>query len=173
MRRNVLGELRRRLVAAALEWESAFGNAPSITSALSEYDAAILVGCSPEEYSSSMRGVTAVQKGFDFKRGTIRYQVKANRPSGKPGSFVTLVAKAANYDWDFLIWVLYNPKYEVQEAWMWDVVAYKEAFDSIKTLRPKHYRLGKSLVVPGGPALADLLKVPDLSCSVAEEALNG
>jgi len=161
-----LGDLRQRLVTTALDWEIAFGNAPSITSVLSEYDAAILVGCSPEDYSFSMRGATAVQKGYDFKKGAVRYQVKANRPSGKPGSFVTLVAKATNYDWDFLIWVLYNPKYEIQEAWQWDVAAYKEAFDSIKTLRPKHYRMGKRLMFSAVPP-PGFPQESDSSCSLA------
>jgi hypothetical protein len=46
-------ELRARLVTIALEWERAFGNAPSITSALSEYDAAMLLGLTQLEYSNA------------------------------------------------------------------------------------------------------------------------
>ena len=38
--------LRDKLVELALTWEQAFGNAPHITAALSEFDAAQLVGCS-------------------------------------------------------------------------------------------------------------------------------
>lgn len=140
-----MNELRQKLVEAALAWEHAFGNAPSITSALSEFDAAILVGHSAKEYSASMQGKTSLQKGFDFEFDGSRYQVKGNRPSGKPGSFVTLVPKAKNYDWDFLVWVLYNPQYEIQEAWLWEVSAYIAAFDSIKRLSPSHYRQGKRL----------------------------
>jgi hypothetical protein len=140
-----MNELRQKLVETALAWERAFGNAPSITSALSEFDAAILVGLSAEDYSASMQGKTSVQKGFDFEFNGSRYQVKGNRPSGKPGSFVTLVPKAKNYDWDFLVWVLYNPQYEIQEAWLWEVSAYIEAFDSIKRLSPSHYRQGQRL----------------------------
>lgn len=141
-----MNDLRQRLVEAALAWERTFGIAPSITSALSEYDAAMLIGCSAEEYYASMCGATAVQKGHDFIFNSSRYQVKANRPSGKAGSFVTLVAKAKNYEWDFLIWLLYDPQYQLQEAWLWEVDAYKEAFDSIKRLSPSHYRKGKRLV---------------------------
>jgi len=37
-------KLRDSLVAVTLEWERVFGVAPSITSAVSEYDAACLVG---------------------------------------------------------------------------------------------------------------------------------
>ena len=48
-------------------------------------------------------GRTAVTRGCDFILNELRYQVKANRPSGKRGSFVTLVGKASNYDWDRLI----------------------------------------------------------------------
>jgi hypothetical protein len=137
--------LRQKLIESALKWESAFGNAPSITSALSEFDAACLVGCSIDKYSASMQGMTVVQKGYDFKFNDKRYQVKGNRPSGKRGSVVTWVPKATNYDWDFLVWVLYNPQYEIQEAWLWDVAAYKKAFDSVKRLSPSHYRRGKRL----------------------------
>jgi hypothetical protein len=86
--------LRGQLVSTSLEWERRFAVAPSITSALSEYDAAILVGHSDTSFSDDCRGRTAVTRGTDFTHSGLRYQVKANRPSGKPGSFVTLVAKA-------------------------------------------------------------------------------
>jgi len=55
------------------------------------------------------------------------------------------VPKAKNYEWDFLIWVLYNPHYEIEEAWLWAVSAYIAAFDSVKRLSPSHYRQGKRL----------------------------
>jgi hypothetical protein len=48
----------------------------------------------------------AVQyRGHDFEFKGQRHQVKANRRSGKPGSVVTLVPKAKNFDWDVLIWI--------------------------------------------------------------------
>ena len=137
--------LRNFLVDIALEWQKKFGVAPQITSTLSEFDAAILIGMTENEYSEYMKDKTAVQKGSDFVFNNIRYQVKANRPSGKPGSFVTMVPKAKNYNWDKLIWILYDKNYVMQEAWEWDVVAYKSAFDSIKRLSPAHYRKGKCL----------------------------
>ncbi len=137
--------LRQHLIETVLAWEKAYGNAPSITSALSEYDAAQLVGCSMEEYSVAMQGMTSVQKGYDFIFNGARYQIKGNRPSGKPGSVVTWVLKATNYEWDYLVWILYNPQYEIQEAWLWAAHAYKSAFDSIKRLSPEHYRQGKKL----------------------------
>ena len=137
--------LRQRLVDTALDWEQAFGNAPAITSVLSEFDAAMLVGCSVEEYSACMKGRTAVQRGDDFVHKGVRYQVKGSRPSGKPGSKVTLVARALNYDWDVLVWVHYDQHYTVQEAWQWSVSAYKAAFDSITRLSPEHYRRGTRL----------------------------
>jgi hypothetical protein len=90
--------LRSRLVAIALEWERSFGVAPQITSAISEYDAARLVGHSDESLSKDCIGCTAVSRGADFTCQGVRYQVKANRPSGKPGSPVTKVAKASNYE---------------------------------------------------------------------------
>ena len=138
-------ELRDQLVQAALSWERAFGNAPQVTTVLSEYDAARLVGCSVSTYSAAMKGVSVVQKGLDFVFDDVRYQIKANRPSGKPGSKVTLVAKANNYAWDRLIWILYNRLYEIQEAWQWEAEAYREAFDSTKRLSPNHMRRGKRL----------------------------
>jgi hypothetical protein len=137
--------LRQNLVRAALEWESAFGNVPHITAAISELDAAQLVGSSLADYAESMKGSTAVQRGFDFRHGEARYQVKANRPSGKPGSRVTLVPKAKNFEWDYLIWILYNRKFEIEEAWLWEVDTYRSAFEPKKRLSPAHYREGKRL----------------------------
>lgn len=138
--------MRDRLVSMALEWEAAYCNAPAITSTLSEYDAGMLIGMSDEQYREAIKGTTAVQRGHDFIHEGVRYQVKANRPSGKPGSFVTLVSKASNYHWDQLIWVLYDRFYVIQEAWIWGVEEYREAFDDVKRLSPKHYRQGRRLV---------------------------
>lgn len=140
-----MNDIRKSLVTLALEWQEKFGVAPAITSSLSEYDAAILVGMSEEEYSEFMQSQTAVQKGYDFIFNDIRYQVKANRPSGKPGSKVTMVPKASNYNWDILVWVLYNKEYDVQEAWLWPAALYRDEFENIKRLSPAHYRNGKNL----------------------------
>ena len=137
--------LRKRLVEVALEWQEKYGVSPSITSSLSEYDAAMLVGMTESEYSEYMKPKTAVSKGTDFMFNGIRYQVKANRPSGKPGSYVTMVPKATNYEWDKLIWILYDKNYIMQEAWEWNVKDYIIAFDNVKRLSPAHYRKGKCL----------------------------
>ena len=137
--------LRDKLVEVALEWQSKFGVSPSITSTVSEYDAAMLVGMSEPEYSEYMKDKTAVCKGADFVFNNIRYQIKANRPSGKPGSFVTLVSKASNYLWDKLIWILYDKNYVMQEAWEWDVEDYISSFDNKKRLSPDDYRKGRRL----------------------------
>lgn len=137
--------LRNKLVDIALEWQENFGVAPSITSAISEYDAAMLIGMLESEYSDYMKDKTAVSKGADFVYNNTRYQVKANRPSGKKGSFVTMVPKASNYEWDKLIWILYDSKYEIQEAWEWSVHDYQNAFDNIKRLSPNDYRKGQCL----------------------------
>lgn len=138
-------DLRENLVQAALEWERVFGISPQITTVLSEFDAARLVGCNATAYSQAMRGATAVRRGYDFLFRGHRYQVKGNRPSGKPGSCVTWVPKASNYEWDYLVWVLYNTRYEVQEAWQWGVGAYREAFERVKRLSPEHMRRGTRL----------------------------
>jgi hypothetical protein len=137
--------LRQKLIEVALEWQEKFGVAPQITTPLSEYDAAMLVGMSEEEYSAYMQDKTAVARGSDFVFNGIRYQVKGNRPSGKPGSKVTMVPKATNYDWDKLIWVMYDKRYVIQEAWEWDVSPYKTEFQGIKRLSPAHYREGRCL----------------------------
>lgn len=138
-------QLRNKLVEIALQWQERYGVAPSITSTISEYDAAMLVGMSENDYSAYMKDKTAVNKGSDFVFNNTRYQVKANRPSGKKGSFVTMVPKAANYEWDRLIWILYDKNYVIQEAWEWGVEEYKDAYDAIKRLSPDHYRKGRCL----------------------------
>lgn len=137
--------LRNKLIDIALLWQENFGVAPSITSAISEYDAAMLIGMPENEYSEYMKDKTAVSKGVDFVFKNTRYQVKANRPSGKKGSPVTMVPKASNYEWDKLIWILYDKNYVIQEAWEWNVEDYKLAFDDIKRLSPQHYRQGNCL----------------------------
>ena len=73
----------------------------------------------------------------------------ANRPSGKKGSYVTMVPKASNYEWDKLIWILYDPKFVIQEAWEWSVQDYKYAFVTKKSLSPNDYRKGKCLYLSG------------------------
>jgi hypothetical protein len=138
--------LRQRLIDLALEWQSRFGVAPAITSSLSEYDAALLVGHSPDTFSHNCVHRTAVTKGCDFTHNGFRYQVKANRPSGRLGSVVTLVGKAANYDWDYLIWMLYNREYRLQEAWQWSVADYRAAFHHKTRLSPTDMRRGVSLL---------------------------
>ena len=137
--------LRDELVKIALQWQAKYGVAPQITTVVSEYDAAMLVGMPENDYSEYMQDKTAVNKGSDFVFNHTRYQVKANRPSGKPGSFVTMVPKASNYEWDKLIWILYDKNYVIQEAWEWCREEFILAFDSIKRLSPNHYRKGKCL----------------------------
>lgn len=139
-------QLRERLVETVLEWERRYGVAPSATSAISEYDAARLIGHSAESFSGQCAGMTAVTRGVDFTFKGLRYQVKANRPSGKPGSLVTLVAKASNFAWDRLIWILYDRQFSLQEAWEWDREAYRAAFEPLGRLSPAHMRRGKRLV---------------------------
>src|SRR5262245_54644483 len=114
-------DLRQQLVGLALEWERRFGVSPAITGAVSEFDAALLIGHSAESLALDCIGRTAVTRGTDFCHRGLRYQVKASRPSGKPGSLVTLVAKAKNYDWDRLIWLRYDRAFVIIEAWQWTV----------------------------------------------------
>ena len=136
--------LRDRLVSIALEWQQRYGVAPHITAAISEYDAAMLVGFPEREYSRFMQGKTAVAKGSDFEYGGIRYQVKANRPSGKPGSRVTLVANAAkppaNTNGTASSGSCTTRTTRCSEAWQWDAEPYRQAFSENQRLSPEHYR---------------------------------
>lgn len=141
--------LREKLVSVALEWQDRYGIAPQITSPLSEYDAAMLIGFPEQEYSDHMQDKTAVGKGSDFVYKGVHYQIKGNRPSGKPGSRITMVPKATNYEWDVLIWVMYDKNYIIQEAWQWDVEPYKETFHNKKRLSPNDYRKGLRLFPSG------------------------
>jgi hypothetical protein len=138
-------DLRARLVTAALQWETAFGVAPAITSAVSEYDAAILIGSTAEAYGVSCSTRTVVSRGHDFIFQNKRYQVKANRPSGKPGSTVTLVNKPKNYDWDFLVWVLYDRAFQMREAWLWPVEQYRNQLGPKTRISPGDMRAGTRL----------------------------
>ena len=138
-------ELRRELVALALEWERRYGVSPSITTAISEFDAARLVGHSADSFALDCEGRTAVTRGADFCYLGLRYQVKANRPSGKPGSPVTLVSKAKNNEWDRLIWMLYDREFTLREAWEWTVDDYRATFDAVARLGPADMRRGRRL----------------------------
>ena len=138
--------LRNLLVEVALEWERRFAIAPRITDAIGEYDAAKLVGTSIRIGMGRDRGDTAVKKGFDFKKEDTLYQVKSNRPSGKLGSTVTLVGKAKNFDWNRLIWILYDSQYDIVEAYQFANNEYKRLFEKKKRLSPDDMRKGDKLV---------------------------
>jgi hypothetical protein len=69
--------LRKQLVDFALEWERCFGVAPSITTAISELDAALMVGLHEDAYCADGKLRTAVRKDVDFICNGIRYQVTA------------------------------------------------------------------------------------------------
>lgn len=134
--------LRDQLVATALEWQRTYGVAPAITATVSEYDAARLVGVPETQIATAIGDASAVRKGFDFTWDGLRYQVKANRPSGRRGSPVTKCAKASNYDFDVLLWLLYDQLYVLQEAWRWDVESYRVICGPLIHVRPQHMRQG-------------------------------
>lgn len=138
--------LRNHLVEVALEWQQRYGVSPAITSAVSEYDAAMILGMSEEEYSSYMSDKTAVARGHDFVFRGLRYQIKAHRPSGKPGSKITNAGKARNYEWDVLVWIRYDVNFGIEEAWAWDREAYIKAFDSKARISPEDMRMGRRLL---------------------------
>lgn len=134
--------LRQELVEISMKWQSKYGVSPAITSAISEYDAALIVGMSDKEYSNYMQDRTAVSRGWDFVHNNIRYQIKAHRPSGKPGSKITNAGKAKNYDWDKLIWIRYDVEFNIQEVWCWDREAYINNFHTKVRISPEDMRQG-------------------------------
>ena len=137
---------RAELVRIALAWQDEYGIAPSITSAVSEYDAAVtLLGMSEKEYGAARKLATAAGRGFDFQFKGQRFQIEANRPSGKRGSAITLMPKVRNYSWDQLIWILYNRGYEIQEAWKWSREAYQREIHLLPRVSPNHMRRGLRL----------------------------
>lgn len=139
--------LRRDLVNNAIDWERRFGVAPSITGSIAELDAALLVGASIDAYASGTKGISAVRKGFDFIQNGLRYQVKANRPSGRPGSRVTMTGKPKPSGWNRLIWIHYTPDYRILEAWECDRETWP--YHGKKTIRPEHIRdIGSFFLVP-------------------------
>ena len=111
--------MRKQLVEISLQWQEEFGVAPSITTAVSELDAAMLVGKDPASLRADGLLRRAVTKDVDFVHNGLRYQLTANRPSGKPGSDVTLVSRktegARAFGWDRLIWMLYDRNYTLRE----------------------------------------------------------
>ena len=75
--------LRDRLVKTALAWQDQYGVAPAITTAISEYDAAVtLLGMLQDEYRQSQVQATAVQPGHGFVRDSSAIRSK---PTGLAG----------------------------------------------------------------------------------------
>jgi hypothetical protein len=141
--------LREKLVTVSLEWQDYFGVAPSITAAISELDAAKIVGMKEDEYCAGGVGRTAVTKDFDFKHNGLSYQITSNRPSGNKGSLVTKVSqkteKKRRFGWDVLIWILYDRAYNMQEAWQFTADEYRKEFATAVRLSPDHMRRGRCL----------------------------
>lgn len=139
-------QLRNIVVKAALEWERRFSVLPPITGAIAEYDAARIKGTSLNVGKGRRATDTAVRKGGDFRKGETDYQVKGNRPSGKPGSKVSLAFKRPrNYNWDRLIWVLYDKEFHLVEAWEHSRDEFRRRFGSKKLIRPDDMRKGRRL----------------------------
>jgi hypothetical protein len=123
-------DLRKRLVEVALEWKRYLGVAPSITSPISELDAAALVGKPEDERCAEGQKRSAVTRDYDFQWEGGKYQVTANRPSGKKESFVTLVSRKSEEKRPFgrnrLIWILYDEGYNKLQAWEFSADEYRK-----------------------------------------------
>jgi hypothetical protein len=106
----------------------------------------MLIGHTPESLSLDCVARTAATRATDFCHDGLRYQVKACRPSGKRGSTVTWVPKATTFEWDLLIWILYDREFRVVEAWEWALDRYRAEIEPIKRVNPGHMRAGRSLL---------------------------
>ncbi len=145
--------IRDDLVQTVLNWEDRFGFFPGqagITAAVSEYDAAMkFFGLNEDEYIASIPDRTAVGRGYDFKSNNKRIQVKANRPSRRPGAAVWNVGKKVKTDgWDILIYILYDEDYKIQEAYRFDRATYESMFTDGQSLRLDDMRHGVPLTPP-------------------------
>jgi len=107
---------------------------------------------SEDQWCADGKCRTAVSRGNDFTWEGVRYQVTANRPSSKKGSAVTWVSlkqeKKREFEWDRLVWILYDRFYVIQEAWEFEVNDYRELFTNLKRLSPNSMRRGRCLVAP-------------------------
>lgn len=141
--------IRDQLVQTALQWEKRFGFFPGqagITAAVSEYDAAMMLGLTEVNYIASIKGRSSVGRGHDFVFENKRIQVKANRPSGRPGSDVWNAGpKAKTKGWDILIYILYDKGYVMQEAYQFDRDAYETMFSNKESLRLEDMRRGTKI----------------------------
>jgi hypothetical protein len=137
--------LRDRLVSTALEWQHRYGNAPAVTGALGEYDAAMLVGCNEREYRTQMQTRSVVAPDYDFEHQGRRYQVKATRPSGRRGSEVTKVPRPGDHGWDFFLWLNYDERYDLKEAWRWRMSRFRSRLGHKTRLSPSDLRQGTQL----------------------------
>ncbi len=137
-----------------LRWEDTFGYFPGqagAMAAVSEYDVAMLLGYSESEYINCLRGRTAVSRGCDFLFQGRRIEVKANRPSGKPGSAVWNAGpKVKSISWDSLIYVLYGQDYEMLEAWKFTPELYERLFAGKSKLSLDDMR--KGMLLRQGPS---------------------
>jgi hypothetical protein len=113
---------------------------------LREYDAAIKLGHNEDEYIDSIKGRGSVGRGYDFVFNNERIQVKANRPSRRPGAAVWNSGPKVNTDsWDILIYILYDEDYKIQEAYRFDSRTYESMFSGRASLRLKDMRKGAVL----------------------------
>ncbi len=141
--------IRDQLVQTVLKWENMFGFFPGqagITAAVSEYDAAMMLGHNEAEYIISIAGRGPVGRGHDFVFEKKRIQVKANRPGGRPGDAVWNAGPKVKTDgWDILIYILYDKDYVPQEAYKFDCDTYERLFSDKKSLRLDDMRKGNKL----------------------------
>ena len=141
--------IRDQLVQTTLEWEKTFGFFPGqagITAAVSEYDAAIRLGLNQDQYRVSITGRSSVGRGYDFKFMNKKIQVKANRPSGRPGSDVWNAGPKVKTDgWHILIYMLNDKDYVIQEAYWFDCDTYERMFSNKEKLRLDDMRMGNKL----------------------------
>lgn len=90
-----------------------------------------------ETYDETLsEGLSRMLRKYPQKIEGLRKALKRLSPRQK---------EKANYEWDRLIWILYDKNYIMQEAWEWHVEDYKMAFENKKRLSPEDYRKGHCL----------------------------
>ena len=137
--------LRTTLVALVPEWEKRYGVAPFITAAVSEYDAARLVGHTPETFFAGLRGShgSYSRHGLLLQRSSVSDQsLSAQRKT----RFVHyLGAKSNELRMGSTGLASVCGEFQLLEAWEWYVADYQSSFDTIKRLSPAHMRTGRRL----------------------------
>ncbi|MBF0438501.1 MAG: hypothetical protein HQL93_05195 [Magnetococcales bacterium] len=132
---------RDTLVAAALEWQDRYRVSPINLSVIAALDAALLIGMSEEHYSLHMRNKKFMEsKDINFFFEKKSFIVKASRQAA-------LVPKAQHLEWDEIVFILYDARYDILGAWQMSREAYMTQCYHKERLSVEDYKTGQKLVL--------------------------